>query len=384
LDSVSGVDYQSEKQRILHLIKGLGRGGAEVLLDETLRAADREAFEYSYAYFLPRKDKLQLSLLEQGVNVKCLEARSSLSILLSIPRVITLLRRWRTDLLHCHLPLAGVVGRVAGRVAGVPVVYTEHNVLERYHPLTRRLNKVTWSLQNQVVAVSGEVERSIARHTRSEVPVRVVRNGIGIEHLPASESAALAVRTELGITPETPVVGTIAVFRPQKRLDIWLQAAARILDVVPDAEFLIVGDGVLRPEIESFATQLNLSNKVHFTGLKEDVGPYLSAMDVFMMSSEFEGLPLAMLEAMAAERAVVATDVGGIREVIRNAEIGKLVPFGDVGQLASESLDLLHNRGLRRKLGFAARKRVEEKFSVQRMARELESIYREVIGNESA
>ncbi len=287
------------------------------------------------------------------------------------------LRDRGADLVHAHLPLAGVAARLAGRIAGTPVIYTEHNLQERYHPLTRRANLATWRLQKAAVAVSAEVAESIARHAPAGVPVRVVRNGI--ETGPPDEAGGRAVRAALGVPPGVPLIGTVAVFRRQKRLDHWLEAARRIADRRPDARFAIVGDGPLRPEVEASAARLGLSGRLAFPGLQEDVRPWLAALDLYLMTSEFEGLPLALLEAMAAGRAVAVTGVGGVPEAVIDGESGVVRPFGDVAGLADAAQALLADPERRTRLGAAARRRVETSFGIRRMAAELESLYREVL-----
>ncbi len=172
--------------------------------------------------------------------------------------------------------------------------------------------------------------------------------------------------------PDTPVVGTVAVFRTQKRLDRWLEAAAAVRQSVPDVHFLLVGDGPVRPELERLAGSLGISDRVHFAGLTDDVPPYLAAMDIYLMSSEFEGLPLALLEAMAAGLPVAATAVGGIPEVIDSDAAGMLVEPGDVAGLAAATVRLLEDRAVAGSIGATGRELVEEKFGVERMARELE------------
>lgn len=366
--------------RILHLIKSLGRGGAEMLLPEGLRFADRDRFEYRYAYFLPWKDALVPTLRELGAEVTCLPARSSARILLSAGRLARLIRAWRIDLVHCHLPIAGVTGRVAGRLAGVPVIYTEHNKLERYHPWTRRLNLATWRWQDRVIAVSAGVAESIRAHVRSGVPVDVVLNGVDVERFRRDAVEPGPVREELGIPPGAPVVGTVAVFRVQKRLDLWLEAAREIRESCPDAHFIVVGDGPLREELVRKSVELGLTRSVHFPGLREDVRPYLAAMDVYLMSSIFEGLPVALLEAMSMGCVPVCTAVGGIPEVVRSGENGWLTEAGDVRQLAARAVALLRDGGRRDAYARAARATIQREFGMARMTAELESIYEGVIG----
>lgn len=333
----------------------------------------------SVGYFLPWKDALAEELEDAGASVTCFETRSNPAMLWSVRRVTSWLRRERIDLLHAHLPLAGVVGRMAGRWAGVPVVYTEHNLQERYHPATRRLNAWSWRLQDRVVAVSGEVAQSIDRHLGSRVPVDVVRNGIPVDRFRPDPEAGRRVRRELGIPEQAPVLGTVAVFRSQKRLDAWLRVTAEIHAADPSVRCLLVGDGPLRAELETAARELGMADVVAWPGLCSDVRPYLAAMDVYLMSSAFEGLPLALLEAMAMELPVVATAVGGIPEVVVEGETGHLVDPEEPDRLAPPTAALLADADRRRRMGRAGRERVENRFGMARMARELEQIYRRVL-----
>lgn len=365
--------------RVLHLIKGLGRGGAETLLLQAQRQPPAERSLYSYGYFLPWKDALVEELRQAGAEVICFPARGAAGMLLRIPRLIRFARSWRAQLLHCHLPLAGVVGRIAGSLAGIPVVYTEHNLQERYHPFTRRANRLTWRLQRAVIAVSGEVAESIRRNLGDSVPVQVVLNGIPVERYRPDPAAAAEVRRRWQVPADAPLVGTVAVLRAQKALDDWLAAAATVRGAAPRAHFLIVGDGPLRSELEGRAAALGLADAVRFAGLQQDVRPFLSAFDVFLSTSVFEGLPLALLEAMAMERAVVATAVGGVAEAAVAGVSARLTPPHHPEESARATSELLSDEAERRRLGREARRRVEERFGMARMLREIEAVYQEVL-----
>lgn len=369
--------------RVYHLIKGLGRGGAEMLLPEGLREADRASFEYSVGYFLPHKDALVPALEASGTSVKCFSAKGNGRLLAQVPRVARFVKRWRADLIHCHLPMAGVAGRLAGKMAGIPVVYTEHNLQERYHPLTARANQATWSMQKRVIACSQGVADSIATHRGDKVPVDVVQNGVSLTQFQRDLDAGGALREELGIDPKAPVMGSVAVFRSQKRLVEWMRVARGILDSVPEARFLLVGDGPLREEIEAERTKLGLDDHVKMPGLLTDVRPWLSAMNAYVMSSEFEGLPIAMLEAMACELPAVCTDVGGIREVVREGVDGHLVAPENPLDLVAPLVEMFRNPKKMAQMGAEARNRVEEGFGMKRMMGELEAIYRKAVAEGS-
>lgn len=364
--------------RVFHLIKSLGRGGAEMLLPAGFKAKAQD-MDFAYGYFLPWKDALVSDLRALGAPVVCFGGRSNPAILLRARALARYLRREKIDLLHCHLPVAGIVGRLAGRMAGVPVVYTEHNKMERYHGLTRRLNVATWRWQAHAVAVSKSVADSIRAHVPKGVPLTTVDNGVDVDHFSPNAADGREVRERFGIPPDAPVVGTVAVFRVQKRLDDWLAAAARVRAALPTAHFLLVGDGPLRGEVEGWIKAHNLNDCVHLAGLQTEVRPYVAAMDVHQMSSQFEGLPIALLEAMAMARPVVATAVGGIPEVITDSQNGRLVPPAAPDRLAEAAITLLRDDAGREAMGRAARETVAERFSIVRMQRQLEAIYREVI-----
>ena len=344
--------------------------------------ADRDRFTYGYGYFLPWKNAVVPALEAQGADVVCFGARDNVRILLTARRVAEHLKTWGADVVHSHLPVAGVVARLAGRIAGVPIVYTEHNQMERHHLLTRRLNLSTWKMQAEVIAVSDEVRSSVRKYAGDRVPVTVVLNAINTGRFRTTsvpEETVREVRLSLGIPEESSAVGTVCVFTDQKRLDLWLEAAREIRARHPDTHFVLVGDGPLRSDLEGQALRLGLGDVVHFVGLQEDVRPFVLAMDVFMMSSQFEGFGLVLAEAMALERPVVATGVGGVRDIVQSGENGMLTTFGDTSQLASEVSELLASGARRQQFAVAGRQTVETRFSMERMQGELEVIYERVI-----
>lgn len=357
--------------RVLHLVKSLGRGGAETLLVDGHRIASNT--ERFYGYFVPWKDALVRSLLEQGAEVRCFSAGGPLGMMARIPDVADYARAVRADLIHAHLPWAGIIARLVGRRVNIPVIYTEHSLMERYHVATRAANLATWHLQACAIAVSNEVRASAERHAGSVVRIEVVKNGVSPSHFQRDAHAGASVRRELSIPKDAPVVGTVAVFRAQKRLHHWLEAAALFLETAPDARFILVGDGPLREDVERVLREHGLMERAHLVGLQEEVRPYLSAMNVFMMSSAVEGLPVAMLEAMATELPVVATSVGGIPEVVVEGESGYLVPPEDPRALAVALAKLFS--GAPEAMGKAARATVAERFSMTRMQAHLEDLY---------
>lgn len=365
------------KIKILHIIKSLGRGGAEMLLPETLKLHDKEKFEYHYIYFLPWKDQMVGAIEDAGGKVTCFEAKNNIGLLLQNKRIITYCKEQHIDLIHCHLPWAGFVGRFVHKKTGIPVIYTEHNMQERYHIATKSINKLTFNSQNLALGVSQDVTDSINKNIQPKIPVQTLLNGVNTESFKKSENSK--IRTELGIPEDAIVIGNVAVFRFQKRLVEWLRVIKKIREKNSNVYGIIVGAGPLEEEIKKEWNELQLEKFVFFPGLKTDVKPYFEAMDIFMMSSSFEGLPIALLEAMSMECAVVSTDAGGIKEVIRNKEDGLIVSADDWQELSGQVQSLIDQSSALDRYKLAARKRVVESFSLQRMVKELEGYYEEVM-----
>ena len=362
--------------QVLHIIKSLGRGGAETLLPETLAKHDQERFQFHYIYFLPWKDQMVKQIKEGGGRVTCFEANNNFQIFRKVSKIADYVKEHNIQVIHCHLPWAGIVGRLVGKKTGVPVVYTEHNKWERYHKFTYLLNKLSFSAQDKVIAVSEDVAQSIKKHYKQPKPqIQVVLNGINTEKFSKSWSSSIDIRRELNIPSEALVIGLVCVFRVQKRLHQWLEVAKQLHNQNNTLHFIIAGDGPLKEEVHAKAAELQMNGHIHFVGLQTEIRPYLKAMDIFMMSSEFEGLPIALLEAMSMECMPACTAAGGIPELVKNNINGVLVPVEKPMELVDALSPLLNQPERIKELGKAARKTVETSFSMQQMVTDIESIY---------
>jgi glycosyltransferase involved in cell wall biosynthesis len=364
-------------KRVLLLIKGLGRGGAEQLLVNAAPHLERNRFDYEVAYVLPWKDSLRPQLQEANLPVHCLEGGSGAGWLRTLRR---LTRERGVDLIHAHLPYAAIGARVA--VGGrLPIVYTEHNVWPRYHRATYWGNALTFPRNRHVFAVSDEVRRSI-RYPRSlrglrMPPVETLHHGLDLSAVDRWAGAD-GVRRELGIPQDAPLVGAIGNLKPLKGQEHLLRAAALVRRTRPDARFVLVGLGPRESELRREAAGLGLDGSVTFTGFREDAPRIAAALDVYVQPSEAEGLPIALLEAMALRRPVVATSVGGTPEVIRGPEEGVLVPPRDPEALAGSILALLGDPQRRRDMGEAAEHRARG-FDIRRAVRRIEEVYEELV-----
>ena len=371
---------EQEAVPVLHIIKSLGRGGAEMLLPETLRQHDKQKFNFHYIYFLPWKDQMVSAIEQEGGTVVCIPAKNNAAILLAVRKIAAYVRRHKIQLIHCHLPWAGMAARLVGKLTGVPVVYTEHNKWERYHKLTYYMNKLSFSYQQRVIAVSAEVANSIkTNYSKAKPQVLVVSNGADTAKYARVQPAENDIRKQLNIPATATVIGITCVFRVQKRLGAWLDIAKALHEKHPDTYFIIVGDGPLRDEIHAKAKALGTDKYVFFAGLQAETRPYFTAMDMFMMSSEFEGLPIALLEAMSMNCVPVCTAAGGIPEVIKDGVNGLLVPVEQPMQLVDRLSQLIQQPDRVAQMKQAARETVINSFSMKKMVTELEEIYNNLI-----
>lgn len=404
---------QHKPIKILHIIKSLGRGGAEMLLPETLKLHDQSKFEFHYIYFLPWKDQMVSALETGGGKVTCMPASNNIQLMRQKSKVQAYIQQHNIQLIHAHLPWAGFLSRFIFKNTGIPVIYTEHNKQERYHKITFYMNKLTFNWQSKAIAVSGDVEASIKENIHPKIPVQTVLNGVNtaffkrktliqlekdVPELPLEESVndfrtgaqqekklpfdngketLSKILSEKKGNPAIQVVGTIAVFRFQKRLVEWIKVFATALKNNPDLRGVIVGNGPYAEELLQLRAELGLEKHLFLPGLQTNTKDWFSIMDVFMMSSEFEGLPIALLEAMSMECTIVTTDAGGVKEVIRDGLDGLVAGVDEFEKLA-DKLQLLQDNDVRLKLAQNARKRVVEAFSLQRMVGELEELYVEI------
>ncbi|WP_097056103.1 glycosyltransferase [Salinimicrobium sediminis] len=370
------------KKKILHIIKSLGRGGAEMLLPETLKLHDQKKFEFHYIYFLPWKNQMVDEIERAGGKVTCFEAQSNLKMLLRYQDVASYCKKFEIDLIHAHLPWSGFLSRLVHRKTGIPLIYTEHNIQERYHFATRKLNALTFNWQSKAIGVSKDVSRSIKQNIKQNIPVQTLLNGVNTEKFSRDHQAGNMIRKKFNIPQEVVVIGNLAVFREQKDLVSWVKAFKIINKEFSNVYGLLVGAGPKEEEIKNLIRENDLENRIVLPGLRTNTKDFFSAMDIFMMSSQFEGLPIALLEAMSSGCAVVSTKAGGVVEVVRNEKEGLLSEVKDVQALADNCMKLLIDSERRKKFQYESRTRVIASFSLEIMVRELEKCYVDLINDE--
>lgn len=369
----------TERVNVLLLITELNVGGAERLLGQIAPRLSRQRYRVSVACLYgagPVADDLRAA----GVPVIDLGMRGKWDLRV-IGRLLRLLREERVHILHAHLIHANLLGALVGRLARVPVVVaTRHNV-DIGGAWREWANRWLRGWRDAVVAVSDQVRWvEIERSGIDPARVILIRNGVPIEPFASPDPTATdRLRRKWKIPPTSPVIGTLARFDEQKGHVVLLEAMARVLQRRPRARALLVGEGPLRQAVEQKAHALGLSHAVVLTGLRRDVPQVLALLDLFVLPSLWEGLPVSVLEAMAAGRPVVATRVGGVPEAVEHGVTGLLVPPRDPRALAAAIIRLLEDAELRRSMGRAGRERVEQQFSIAATVRRTEALYERLL-----
>jgi glycosyltransferase involved in cell wall biosynthesis len=383
------------RTRILQVItrSGVGAGnalgaGAQVVVKTVLEHIDREAFDVRLV--VGNEGYLTAAAARYGVEVTVVpELRRDISPVhdaRALARLWRLMRDGAFDVVHTHSTKAGVIGRVASRLAGVPVVvHTVHGMPfhEFNGPLTNRSYKLAERLAGRVsdclICVS-EKDRALAIEERIVPPARVVTIPPGIDLARYRPGPRPGVREALGLPPDGPVVGMIARLDAQKAPEDFLLAAASVLARVPDATFVLVGDGDLRARLAALAQARGLGSRFVLAGARSDVPDVLAVLDVFVLPSLWEGLPLAILEAMAMARPVVATRIPGTVEIVRDEVTGLLVPPRQPPQLAEAILSLLADTGRARAMGEEGRRRIQDGYDARSMTARIQALYLQLLG----
>lgn len=360
------------KANILELTTTLGVGGTENVVSLLSRGLSREKYNVMVAC-LDKGGLLADELKQDGIEVHPLNAKGKLDLTI-VPKLVRLLKTREIDILHTYLFHANFIGRICGKLAGVPVRISSERIMGMEPKYRLVLNRLTAGLCDAFTANSEAVKRFMVESTGLKPEkIVVIHNGIDTREYNISISKE-DERKELGLG-ESPVVGMVSRLDRQKGHQYFIESAKIVLMEKQDTQFLIVGDGPLRKELESQVKELGISESVSFLGTRRDIPEILRAMDIFVLSSLWEGLPNVVMEAMASSLPVIATDVCGTPELVADGETGILVEAEDAKGMADAVLELLKNKTIAENMGKMGRKRVEAEFSLKLMIKKNENLY---------
>jgi glycosyltransferase involved in cell wall biosynthesis len=306
---------------------------------------------------------------------------------MALVTLVRLMRRLRPHVVHTHTAKAGVLGRLAAYLTRVPVVlHTYHgHVFEGYFAASRArlflaVERTLARRTDCLLAVSEAVRRDLlALRVGRREQFRVIPLGLDLDAFVAWEGVHGRLKGELGLALDTPLVGIVARLVHIKAHEVFLRAAGRVAREVPGCRFVLVGDGERRAELEALAAALGLADRVYFLGWRGDMQHVYADLDVVALTSRNEGSPVALIEAMAAGRPVVATRVGGVGDVVEDGVTGYLAPAGNATAVADAIVDLLSDPKRRQIMGEAGRERVVPRFTATRLLTDLDRLYADLL-----
>lgn len=293
------------------------------------------------------------------------------------------IRQGKFAIVHTHSSKAGILGRLAARLAGTPViVHTVHGwsfhdymspiVRAVYIFLERWMARFTGAL---IAVAERDIEKGRQARIGRPEQYHLIRSAIPLDEFDPAKTDRTAVRAELGLPAEAVVIGNVGRFSPQKNPLDWVKIAGMIGRARPQARFLLVGDGPLRGEVEAALRAEGLWERAILPGLRRDVPRWMAAMDVFLISSLWEGLPRVLPQAMAMGLPIVANRADGTVEAVRDSETGYLCAPGDLNGMAARCIDLVDKPLLRQEMGGRGREFAAQEFDLNRMIHQIDRLY---------
>ena len=370
----------NSKIKIVYIITGTGIGGAEKILYHTVTGLNNNHYSVSVCS-LKERGEIARDLERQGIEVHCLKMENKegfigwLTTIGSLIRLIPYLRKLQPTIVHSFLFRANIVARIASYITSIPIVISSIRVMGGEKNYFHYLERMTSFMVDHYITVSESVKDYLVRKSRIPLEkVSVIYNGVNIK-----EHNSLKMPNQRVIGAEDKVVITVGRLHTQKGHSYLLQAIAKVQKEISKVKVLVIGEGEEENNLKNLAKSLDLTDKIIFAGLRVDVEEILPEADLFVLPSLWEGMPNALLEAMALGIPVVATDVGGIPEVVIHEETGILIPPKDSDALASAMIDLLQNNFKAQKMGEAGRDRVEKHFSLARTIEKTECLYKKLL-----
>jgi glycosyltransferase involved in cell wall biosynthesis len=376
----------THRSRIVFLIDSLRMGGAERLLSGYLQHLDTSRFEARVCALDVRDgNPIADDIRRLGIPTDLIPVRK-LRDISAVPRLVRYLRQKQTDLLHTQLEAADTLGTTAARILGIPIVSTLHTLEEprKGSRIHWRLTLRWWLLRHfcdRVISVSEEARQHYLR--RGELPpdkVITLHNGVDLDRFAGvSATARLSGRQAFGIPLDAPLLITVAVLRQPKGIQYLIEALPSILAAIPTVRYLVAGSGDYEGALKELVKTLGLVDHVIFSGARSDIPDLLAMSDLFVLPTLGEALPTVLAEAMAAQKPIIASNVGGVLEMVEHGRNGLLVPPADPARLVEACLHLLQNPAQAQAMGRAGRQIVEQHFDIRKQVQCLSDLYQETL-----
>ena len=371
-----------KRPKILQIITGIDVSGAENHLLSLVRGLDKSRYDIAVAY-LKGNGELKGEFEKIGISPIYIGMRFNYDIT-ALWKLYSLIRKNRYDIVHTHLFHADIYGVLAAFLAKTPVIVSSEHNEGRFlkKKLYSFLHRWTSLRCHKLIAISEQVKKyMITTGIRDANKIEVVYYGLDWTRYDSLGDLSY-IGKEFNIDQEENLIGTVARLTEQKGLNYLLEAFARVLETEPKCKLIIVGRGGLEKQLKDLSRKLGIEDKVIFTGFRKDIPEIMSSIDIFVLPSLWEGLGLVLLEAMAAKKPIVATNVSAIPEIVLDGKTGILVPPSNAEALADGILRLVKQRNLAKTMGETGRERLEVHFGIEKMVKRVERIYDELIKNQ--
>lgn len=372
-----------QKVNLLFVITKLELGGAQKHLLSLVELLDKKRF--GIFLFTCRKGYL----LEEAKAIKGVTVRESLFLerpinpindFLALIEIFCFIKKNNITIVHTHSSKAGLLGRLAGKFAGVDfMLHTVHGwSFNNYQPSLSRMlfiwmERIAARFSHKLIVVSDyDRKKGLENRIGEEDKYSLIRYGIDFSQF---RSKRKDIKKTLGIDASGPVVGTVSCLKPQKSPGDFIKLAFLVTQNMPDVKFVIAGDGILRNESERLINSFGLQDKLFLLGWRRDIPDILGSLDAFVLTSKWEGLPISVLEAMAAEKPVIATNTGGIAEIVEDGKNGFLVECVNMKYMSEKLIALLKDANLRKTIGRNALGSLGPCFTLAEMVKNTQVLY---------
>jgi len=369
------------KKNILYLINTPDiKGGGEISLLNLLKKINKKIYNPIVA--CPSEGSMSLAIRDMNIDVEIVSMRrlryfNLYFLVTGVLKLIRIINAHKIDVIHANGSRCMIYGGIAGKIKRIPVIW-HVRIVEKDNLLDRILSK----LADRIIVISNSV-RDRFNWLKNREKISVIYNGIDIDDFTRNINTD-KIRKKLSITETEIVIGTVGQLIPMKGHKYFIEAAKIVLEKVKNIKFLIVGgsqeDNSYEMELKNMVKNYGLEDKIIFTGYRKDIKNIIALIDIFVFSAVGEGFGRVLIEAMALQKPVVASNSGGIPEIVVDGETGILVPERDSLSIASAIIKLINEKGMRYKMGIAGRKRVEERFTIERHVKGIEGEYSKILG----
>jgi len=372
--------------RICHVITKPELGGAQVSTLNILSDLPRDKYDISIITSAHGMLEPEFRGLE---NAKAFFSRflvrpiNPVFDILAFIHIYLIYRCHKYDLVHTHSSKAGIIGRWAARLANIPtIIHTAHgwSFNDYQHPIVRKfyifLERITARVTTKIICVSKhDIDTALRYKIAQGEKLTLIKYGILLRKFRGPKTDIQLKKRGLGIANNDPVIGMVSCLKPQKSPADYVRAAIEIYKEMPAVNFLMVGDGVLRSQCKKILDATTLNGRFIFTGWRRDVSEILDVLDVVVLTSKWEGMPISIIEALSKGCVVVATDAGGTSELVKDNVTGYIVQPGSYRQVARKVINVLNDRQLFQSVKNRAYSFIDDSFDVSRMVNEIHNLY---------